>query len=83
MKYKCKHCGEEIASDLVRIDGEDMYHISCFHKAMNPDASGVVCPKCRTSGSYWSTSKGGWAKCKLCRGVGYLEEGHSGTCKGI
>lgn len=73
MKYKCAYCEETITSNLVRIDGEDMYHISCFHKAMSPDSETSVCPKCRTSGSYWSTSKNGWERCKLCHGVGYLD----------
>lgn len=75
--YVCDFCDDIIHSDIVRIDNDKIYHLDCFERHMHPDLKILdtwACPKCKTTGKYWSTSKSKWKVCKLCHGNGYLTE---------
>ena len=75
--FKCDLCKEIIEADIVRVDGDTIFHLDCFERFMHPERTKqttYACPKCKTTGKYWSTSQNGYKMCKLCNGSGYLYE---------
>lgn len=75
--FICDYCKEEIKTAIVRVDDGNIYHLDCFERFLHPNLKGWetwACPKCKTTGKYWSTSCQQWKMCKLCHGHGYINE---------
>jgi ribosomal protein L37AE/L43A len=71
--YLCELCGAEITQDVVRVDESRVYHLACFRRHLPKVEIGMYeCPKCRTLGRFWDSSRKSWRACSLCGGGGYL-----------